>query len=96
MHHGVMTAPPNPAGCLAHPILSQRNPLSSKKLLHSKWTAVAPANKEKHFVVTRVVAPDPPAVNAQWVEVEAVRSGRATLMQWRDLTDREQWRQGWV
>ena len=28
------------------------NPLNPKKLLNSKWTAVKPRNKEKHFLVT--------------------------------------------
>jgi hypothetical protein len=31
------------------------NALSPKKLLHSKWTAVEPRNKEKHFLVTKVI-----------------------------------------
>ncbi|NLZ79547.1 MAG: TIGR02450 family Trp-rich protein, partial [Gammaproteobacteria bacterium] len=26
--------------------------INPKKLLHSKWTAVSPVNKEKHFMVT--------------------------------------------
>ena len=38
-----------------------RNPLSPKKLLLSKWTAVTPRHKERHFIVTRVVLPEPPA-----------------------------------
>ena len=36
------------------------NALSPKKLLHTKWTAVAPRNKEKHFLVTKVIEPEPP------------------------------------
>ena len=31
------------------------NRVSPKKLLHSKWTAVEPRNREKHFLVTRVI-----------------------------------------
>lgn len=85
----------NPA--TSHPIASARkNPLSPKKLLLSKWTAVLPAHKEKHFVVTRVVEPEPPAVRVEWVEIEAVHSGRSSLLRWRDLTDGDRWRQGWV
>ena len=30
------------------------NPVSPKKLLHSKWTACLPTDKEKHFLVTAV------------------------------------------
>jgi len=77
-------------------VLPRKNPLSPKKLLLSKWTAVSPVDKEKHFVVTRVVKPDPPAVRVEWVEIEAVHSGRASMLQWRDLTDSIRWRQGWV
>jgi tryptophan-rich hypothetical protein len=73
-----------------------KNRLNPKKLLLSKWTAVSPARKEKHFVVTRVVEPDPPAARIEWVEIEAVHSSRATLLPWRDLTDGALWRQGWV
>jgi len=30
------------------------NRINPKKLQHSKWTAVQPRNKEKHFLVTAV------------------------------------------
>ena len=36
------------------------NTLSPKKLLHTKWTAVVPRNKEKPFLVTKVIEPVPP------------------------------------
>ena len=73
-----------------------KNPLSPKKLLLTKWTAAAPRHKEKHFVVIRVVEPEPPAVRIEQVELEAVHSKRAFLLHWRELTDASQWRQGWV
>ncbi len=73
-----------------------KNPLSPKKLLLSKWTAVAPRHKEKHFVVIRVVEPEPPEVRIEQVELEAVHSKRAFVLHWRELTDASQWRQGWV
>lgn len=73
-----------------------RNPLSPKKLLLSKWTAVAPLNKEKHFVVVSVVEPLPPAVRIEQVELQAVHSGRTQVLPWRELTDATRWRQGWV
>jgi hypothetical protein len=37
----------------AVPVPARRNRLSPKKLLLSKWTAVQPLNREKHFVVVR-------------------------------------------
>ena len=30
------------------------NKVSSKALLHSKWTKVMVKNKEKHFVITKI------------------------------------------
>lgn len=74
----------------------RRNPLSPKKLLLSKWTAVQPLNREKHFVVVRVIEPEPPAVRIEHIELEAVHSGRVRQLRWRDLTDPAVWRQGWI
>ena len=78
------------------PAAPPRNPLSPKKLLLSKWTAVAPTRKERHFIVTRVVLPDPPATRIELVELEAVHSGRSVVLPWRELTDGAVWRRGWV
>jgi tryptophan-rich hypothetical protein len=72
------------------------NTLSPKKLLHTKWTAVEPMNKEKHFLVTRAVEPVPPGSPVVSVEIEAVHSGRTRLIAWRELTDAARWRRGWV
>ena len=30
------------------------NQINPKKLLNSKWTAVKPAHKEKHFLITEI------------------------------------------
>ena len=72
------------------------NPLSPKKLLLSKWTAVNPTRKEKHFLVTRVIEPDPPEGRIEWVEIQAVHSLRTTRIAWRDLQNDAVWRQGWL
>jgi hypothetical protein len=37
-----------------------RNPISPKKLLLSKWTAVTPRHKERHFI--GIYSPPPPVV----------------------------------
>jgi len=73
-----------------------RNRLSPRKLLLSKWTAVTPKNREKHFVVIRVIEPEPPEAPVELVEIEAVHSKRSFLLHWRELTDGGRWRQGWV
>ena len=70
--------------------------LSPKKLLHTKWTAVAPRNKEKHFLVTKVIEPMPPVSPVVSVEIEAVHSKRIRVIGWRELKDAGQWRRGWV
>lgn len=72
------------------------NALSPKKLLHTKWTAVAPRNKEKHFLVTKVVEPIPPGSPVVSIEIEAVHSKRVRVIAWRELKNALQWRRGWV
>jgi tryptophan-rich hypothetical protein len=72
------------------------NALSPKKLLQTKWTAVAPRNTEKHFLVTKIIEPEPPGSPVVSVEIEAVHSKRVRIMSWRDLTDASKWRRGWV
>jgi tryptophan-rich hypothetical protein len=79
----------------APPARPPKNRLSPKKLLLSKWTAVAPRQKEKHFVVLRVLEPEPPATRVEQVELQAVHSGRSFVLLWRELTDGSQWQQGW-
>lgn len=72
------------------------NPLNPKKLLLSKWTAVMPVAKQKHFLVTRVISPELPGDPIQWVEIEAAFSKATQIIAWRDLRNDAVWRQGWV
>lgn len=72
------------------------NALSPKKLLRTKWTAVTPRNKEKHFLVTKVIDPIPPGSPVVSIEIEAVHSKRVRVIAWRELKDALQWRRGWV
>lgn len=90
--------PAAPAGAGPAPAstAARRNPLSPKKLLLSKWSAVQPANREKHFVVVRVFEPEAPAMRIEHIELQAVHSGRVQRLHWRDLTNGQVWRQGWV
>ena len=55
-----------------------------------------PSHREKHFVVLRVIEPEPPSTRIEQVELQAVHSGRVSLLHWRELTDASLWRQGWV
>ena len=72
------------------------NPLNPKKLLLSKWTAVKPVAKQKHFLVSRVIQPDDLTASIQTVELEAVFSKAVKVIAWRELQDDSIWRQGWV
>ena len=72
------------------------NPLSPKKLLLTKWTAVTPRSKEKHFLVVKLVDPEPPGSPVVAVELEAVHSKKVRVMPWRELSDTSQWMRGWV
>lgn len=72
------------------------NPLNPKKLLLSKWTAVRPVAKQKHFLVSRVVQPTEPSDPIELVEIEAVFSKASQIIPWRDLQNEDVWLQGWV
>ena len=47
------------------------NPLDPKKLLLTKWTAVKPIAKQKHFLVSRVIQPEQPTDPIESAEIEA-------------------------
>ena len=72
------------------------NPLNPKKLLLTKWTAVKPIAKQKHFLVSRVIPPDLTTDPIVSVEIEAVFSKATQVIAWRELQDDSVWRQGWV
>ena len=61
--------------------------------MNSKWTAVKPARKEKHFIVTEVEFDDEGAVTA--CMIESVMSKRIVPIQWQELKNQDQWIQGW-
>jgi tryptophan-rich hypothetical protein len=69
------------------------NKINPKKLLSSKWTAVRPINKEKHFMVTEIEFDEEGAVISS--SIEAVISKRTELIDWHDLKDESLWLQGW-
>ena len=55
------------------------NPLNPKKLLLTTWTAVKPIDKQKHFLVSRVIQPEQPADPIEAVEIEAVATALKTI-----------------
>ncbi len=72
------------------------NSLHPKKLLLTKWTAVRPIEKNKHFLVSNVIEPELLEAAIEWVELEAVYSKKLIRMRWRDFRDVTRWKQGWV
>ena len=73
-----------------------KNLIHPKKLLLSKWTAVIPENKEKHFMVIKVIEPEVEGGPEEQVVIEAVMSKRQKTIHWRSLTNELKWKQGWI
>ncbi|MDB2356085.1 MAG: TIGR02450 family Trp-rich protein [Pseudoalteromonas sp.] len=69
------------------------NQINPRKLLRSKWTAVSPINKEKHFIITDIEFDEEGVVIH--CEIEAVMSKRTQLIDWRQLKEQDVWLQGW-
>ena len=57
--------------------------LNPKKLLNSKWTAVTPTNKEKHFIVTKLISPDLASASIETILLEAVHSKHSQQLPWQ-------------
>jgi len=66
------------------------NPIRPDKLLQSKWTALAPLNKERHFMVVKLVD-----IAHQRCQIEAVLTKKRYIIDWHDLTDSSVWQIGW-
>lgn len=69
------------------------NSVNPKKLLHSKWTAVQPHKKQKHFLITAVDVDEDQKITR--CVIEAVMTKREHCIEWRDLKDNKKWLIGW-
>ena len=69
------------------------NRINPAKLLLSKWTAAAPRNKEKHFLVTELFRDEEGTVLE--IELQAVMTRRAERLAWQTLQNAEDWKIGW-
>ncbi|MEO8443525.1 MAG: TIGR02450 family Trp-rich protein [Gammaproteobacteria bacterium] len=67
--------------------------LAPAKLLLSKWTAVQPVRKEKHFIVTALIRDEEEKIIGCYLE--AVHSKKLYELDWRELKDSARWLQGW-
>lgn len=67
--------------------------INPNKLLLSKWTAVQPLRRQKHFLVTSLVRDEQEVVVA--CELEAIIDKQVYTIDWRALQDAAQWQMGW-
>lgn len=67
--------------------------INPNKLLLSKWTAVAPLNRERHFLVSKLLRDE--LENVTGCVLEAVLTQRTQQMDWQLLKDESRWQQGW-
>lgn len=70
------------------------NRINPEKLLQSKWTAVPPRNRERHFIVTRVIRDDQDEHVVE-VVLQAVLTHRDHVLGWRELKQDDVWQMGW-
>lgn len=69
------------------------NRINPAKLSNSKWTAVKPVNKEKHFLVSDVKYDEEGVVIC--CKIEAVLTKNEYPIDWQELKQQEKWLQGW-
>jgi tryptophan-rich hypothetical protein len=69
------------------------NQINPNKLLLSKWTAVAPKQKERHFMVIKLIRDDEQEIIA--CELEAVINNNSYEINWQILKDSSCWLMGW-
>lgn len=69
------------------------NRLNPRKLLLSKWTAAAPQNREKHFLVTELFCDEEGTVLE--IELQAVMTTRTQKLAWQTLQNDQTWQMGW-
>jgi tryptophan-rich hypothetical protein len=69
------------------------NQINPNKLLLSKWTAVAPKQKERHFMVIKLIRDNEQEIIA--CELEAVINNNSYEINWQILKDSSCWLMGW-
>lgn len=69
------------------------NRINPDKLLLSKWSAVEPIGKQRHFIVTKLIRND--SGNVITCEIEAVLTNKVSCIDWRELKNSDAWLMGW-
>ena len=67
--------------------MTSRNPFSRARAIGSKWTALHPTDREKHYEVV--------ALRADAVELRCILNGRVRTVLIETLRNPELWKQGW-
>jgi tryptophan-rich hypothetical protein len=69
------------------------NRINPEKLLLSKWTALQPQGKERHFIVTKLLRANDGTIIA--CELEAVINKKLCEINWQLLKESSSWAMGW-
>jgi tryptophan-rich hypothetical protein len=69
------------------------NRINPDKLLLTKWTAVQPENKERHFIIVKLIRASDQSIIA--CELEAVINHKIYQIQWQELKNSSSWLMGW-
>ncbi|MDW5416465.1 MULTISPECIES: TIGR02450 family Trp-rich protein [unclassified Iodobacter] len=77
---------------MKHPVRSWH----PKKLANTKWTALVPQQREKHFLVVKIEFDPNDVQKVEQITLEAVISKRHFTLHWSALEDETQWRAGWL
>lgn len=70
------------------------NHINPQKLHNSKWTAIKPSHKEKHFIVIEITFDDE-GISVTSCKIEAVMTKSVKEIDWHELKDNQLWLQGW-
>ncbi|WP_260259466.1 TIGR02450 family Trp-rich protein [Vibrio intestinalis] len=69
------------------------NRINPAKLHNSKWTAIKPSKRERHFLVSAIEFEEDGSVAS--CTLEAILSKKEYAVDWKDFKDSEKWIQGW-
>lgn len=69
------------------------NRINPAKLLNSKWTALQPQKREKHFFVSDVDYAEDGSVRS--CTLEAVMTHVEYSIDWKELKNTDKWAYGW-
>ena len=69
------------------------NRINPAKLHNSKWTAIRPLNREKHFLITEIEFEEDGSVLS--CTLESVLSKKEYLIDWAELKNDAKWLHGW-